>query len=182
MYSPREDQERWFLKQLETADETGLPIIFHERDSNGRLLELLRAYPKSDRTGVIHCFSGNESELKQYLELGLYIGVTGIVTLKERGRSLRSLVRKIPERKLVVETDAPYLTPSPERTRQRRNEPAFVKTVLLRLAAVRKTDPEYFADVIWQNTCRLYDIANPLSTELQPASEETRRPGDLREE
>ena len=74
MYSPREDQEQWFCKQLETAGKMDLPMIFHERDSNGRFLEILKKNVDNELKGVIHCFSGDYNELKQYLDLGLYIG------------------------------------------------------------------------------------------------------------
>lgn len=158
MYSPREIQERWFIAQLLIADELGLPVIFHERDSDGRLLELLKKYPNAERKGVVHCFSGNEMEMKQYLEMGFYIGITGILTLKDRGAGLRELSRSIPQDRLVVETDAPYLTPAPEKNHTRRNEPAFVRSVLLKLAEVRSDDPETLAAVLWENSCRLYQI------------------------
>ncbi|MBU0985893.1 MAG: TatD family hydrolase, partial [Proteobacteria bacterium] len=72
MYSPRKDQEKWFVRQLEVAAEMDLPVIFHERDSQGRLIEILKSEFKADRSGVIHCFSGNRAELMQYLDLGLY--------------------------------------------------------------------------------------------------------------
>ncbi|MBW1842014.1 MAG: TatD family hydrolase, partial [Deltaproteobacteria bacterium] len=128
MFSPRKDQERWCVRQLETADELGLPVIFHERDSSGRLVEILKEHrDKLTKNGVIHCFSGNDGELKQYLDFGLYIGVTGIVTLKGRGKALRQLIPHIPADRLLVETDAPYLTPAPEINHTRRNEPAFVR-------------------------------------------------------
>jgi TatD DNase family protein len=90
--------------------------------------------------------------------MGLYIGVTGILTIKKRGRNLRQLVRRIPANRLLIETDAPYLTPAPEKNRHRRNEPAFVKSVLLKLADVRGDEPESLADAIWENTCQLYRI------------------------
>ncbi len=159
MYSPREDQEKWFVRQLEAAIALNLPIIFHERDSHGRLLEILKQRHASGIKGVIHCFSGNLTELEQYLELGLYIGITGILTLKQRGADLRTMVPEIPEKRLLVETDAPYLTPAPEKNRHRRNEPAFVKSTLLKLAAVLGRDPESLADIIFENTCRLFDIS-----------------------
>ena len=158
MYSPREDQERWFIKQVETADELELPIIFHERDSQGRFLEILKAQTVMTRKGVVHCFSGNPSELEQYLDLGLCIGITGIVTMKQRGKLLRDMIPIIPAHRLVIETDAPYLTPTPEKNHTRRNEPAFVKTVLLQLAEIRHQDPYDLAAIIWENTCRLYDV------------------------
>ncbi len=158
MYSPREDQERWFRKQLKTAEKLDLPTIFHERDSNGRFLEMLKKHGVNKLNGVIHCFSGDHNELKQYLELGLYIGITGIITIKGRGGRLRELVALIPPDRLLVETDAPYLTPAPEKNQTRRNEPAFVKSVFQKLAEVRDEDPEKLAQIIWQNTCRLYGL------------------------
>lgn len=158
MYSPREDQERWFIRQLEAAEKLNLPIIFHERESNGRLLEILKKHFKPGRKGVIHCFSGSEPELNQYLALGLYIGITGILTIKSRGAKLRNLAPLIPEDRILIETDAPYLTPAPQKNKTRRNEPAFVKSVLLKLAEVRGEEPDDLARVVWENTCRLYNI------------------------
>ena len=158
MYSPREEQEKWFKKQLDIADERNLPIILHERDSKGRLLEILNKRYKTERQGVVHCFSGNAKELDNYLTIGLFIGITGILTLKTRGSDLRKLVQCIPVDRIVIETDAPYLTPAPEKNRTKRNEPAFVKSVLLKLADVRKEDPEVLSKIIWKNSCRLYNI------------------------
>jgi TatD DNase family protein len=158
MYSPREDQERWFAKQLEAAGKLDLPTIFHERDSQGRFLEILAAQTDKTRKGVVHCFSGNTTELEQYLDLGLCIGITGIITMKHRGETLRKMAINIPVDRIVIETDAPYLTPVPQKNHSRRNEPAFVKSVLHKLAEVRQQDPEELAEVIWKNTCRLYDI------------------------
>ena len=158
MYSPRKDQELWFEKQLEIADKLHLPMIFHERDSDGRFLEILKNHNLNPMKGVVHCFSGNQHELDQYLSMGLYIGITGILTIKSRGRQLRKLVPSIPADRLMVETDAPYLVPAPEKNRVRRNEPAFVKWVLLKLAEVKDEDPDELAQTIWENTNRLYGI------------------------
>ena len=96
--------------------------------------------------------------MQAYLELGLYIGITGIVTMKVRGTDLRGMLAQIPENRLLVETDAPYLTPAPERNRHRRNEPAFVRSTLLKVAEVRGTEPETLAAAVWTNTCSLYGI------------------------
>ena len=158
MYSSRQDQETWLEKQLESAAALDLPMIFHERDSNGRFLEILKDQKLPVIKGVVHCFSGNHTELDQYLALGLHIGITGIVTIKSRGAQLRKLVGGIPADRLLVETDAPYLVPAPEKNRSRRNEPAFVKAVLLKLAEVRNEDPRQLAKIVWQNTCRLYGL------------------------
>ncbi|MBU0697839.1 MAG: TatD family hydrolase [Pseudomonadota bacterium] len=158
MFSPRKDQEMWLVRQLEIAAELDLAVIFHERDSSGRLIEILKTCHKTFHAGVIHCFSGEKSELKQYLDLGLYIGITGIVTIKNRGAELRKLAPLIPADRILVETDAPYLTPVPEKNHTRRNEPAFVRSVLLKLAEVRREDPEHFSAQVWKNTCRLFNI------------------------
>jgi TatD DNase family protein len=158
MYSSRKDQERWFIRQLEIADELELPTIFHERDTNGRFFEILKTQSNKIRTGVVHCFSGTPQELEHYLSTGLYIGITGILTLEQRGASLRKMVKQIPANRLLVETDAPYLTPAPEKYHTRRNEPAFVKSVLLKLAEVRNENPNQLAETIWDNTCKLYNL------------------------
>jgi len=158
MFSPARIQEKWFIRQMEAACQLGLPLIFHERDSQGRFAKLLSDHAPIGLKGVVHCFSGTPHELEKYLSMGLYIGITGIVTISKRGRKLREMVAQIPEDRLLVETDAPYLTPAPEKNKTRRNEPAFVKSVLLKLAETKKTDPEDLAEIIWDNTCRLFNI------------------------
>ena len=162
MYSPRQSQERWFIHQLAIADSLGLPLIFHERDSRGRLLEILRAHPDDKRCAVVHCFSGSPSELAQYLEMGFYIGITGMVTVNVRGQALRGMLKEIPKNRILVETDAPYLTPTPQRNKHRRNEPAFVRQVLLKVADVLGEDPRILAEQLWNNTCRLFRL-DPLA-------------------
>ena len=158
MFSPRNVQEKWLVRQLEIADALKLPVIFHERDSNGRLLDILKTHFTTGRNGVVHCFSGSEDELKQYLDLGLYIGITGIVTIKGRGANLRKMAPSIPVDRILIETDAPYLTPTPERNNTQRNEPAFVRSVLLKLSEVRQEDSAFLAETLWNNTCRLYGV------------------------
>ncbi len=158
MYSPAKDQEKWLIRQLELADDLNLPVIFHERESRGRLLTILKKYHRQIGNGVIHCFSGNSAELKEYLDIGYYIGITGIVTVKSRGADLRKLVLQIPQNRILIETDAPYLTPAPEKNHTRRNEPAFVRSVLLKLAEVRSEDPVELADAVWNNTCSLFNL------------------------
>ncbi len=160
MFSPKEIQEKWFIRQVEIAGELDLPLIFHERDSGGRFLDILKATHTPRQRGVVHCFSGNEAELSAYLDLGLYIGITGVLTIKSRGADLRELVKSIPSDRLVVETDAPYLTPTPDRNKVKRNEPAFVRTTFLKLAEVRGEAPELLSKIVWENSCRLFGIDN----------------------
>lgn len=164
MHSPREDQEKWFKRQLDLAAELDLPVIFHERDSQGRFLDILKSRWNKNRQGVVHCFSGSNAELEAYLELGLYIGITGILTVRGRGRDLRGQVKGIPLDRLLVETDAPYLTPTPQRNKFRRNEPAFVRTVLLKLADICGQSPETMADITWMNACNLFRLPDEMDT------------------
>lgn len=156
MFSPQENQETCFVKQLEIAGELDLPLIFHERDSEGRFYELLKAHGPAARKGVVHCFSGTKEEMFKYLDLGYHIGITGILTIKSRGKYLRSIVPDIPDDRILIETDAPYLTPAPQKNKIRRNEPGFVKSVLLKLAEVKNTDTEVLAQKIFSNTNRFY--------------------------
>lgn len=158
MYSPVEDQEKWFVRQVDMAKSLGLPMIFHERDTSGRFYEVLKSAFSPEMKGVVHCFSGNRKELDQYLEMGLYIGITGILTLKKRGAALRELVSHIPFDRMLIETDAPYLTPAPQKNKTRRNEPAFVKSVLLKLAHVLDKKPEALSKILWDNTHALFGM------------------------
>jgi TatD DNase family protein len=157
MHSPQEQQEHWFVQQLVRAQRLKLPLIFHERDSKGQFLNLLKTY-YDDMRGGVHCFSGTKTEMMAYLDMGLYIGITGIATIKGRGKQLRDLIPLIPADRILIETDAPYLTPTPDRNKTRRNEPAFVKTTLLKIAAIRQEMPEKIASQTWDNTCRLFRI------------------------
>lgn len=158
MFSPQKDQENCFIQQLEAAGLLDLPLIFHERDSDGRFYELIKSHGPLTRKGVVHCFSGTKKELFNYLDLGYFIGITGILTIEKRGEDLRRMVPLIPEDRILIETDAPYLTPAPQKNKVRRNEPAFVKSVLLRLAEVRGTDPDELSKTIFKNTQRLYGL------------------------
>ncbi|MDY6905406.1 MAG: TatD family hydrolase [Thermodesulfobacteriota bacterium] len=158
MFSPQADQEKWFIRQINEAMALDLPLIFHERDTSGRFLDILHSEAAGGLKGVVHCFSGNRKELYAYLDMGLYIGITGVLTIKGRGKALRELVTDIPADRLLIETDAPYLTPTPDRNRVKRNEPAFVKTVFEKLAAVKNQPQAQLAKTLWGNTCRLFGI------------------------
>jgi TatD DNase family protein len=158
MHSPAADQERLFIAQMERAVAAGLPLIFHERDSGGRFLRLLERHLPPGWPGVVHCFSGGDAELEGYLARGLLIGITGIVTIRSRGAELRRQVRRIPPERLLIETDAPWLVPAPEKNRTRRNEPAFVQRVLQALAAALECEAGALAGTLWCNTCRFFRL------------------------
>ncbi|MBU0971930.1 MAG: TatD family hydrolase [Proteobacteria bacterium] len=158
MFSPQSAQEACFSSQLSIAGDLDLPLIFHERDSNGRLYDILKSEGSETRKGVIHCFSGTRQELFKYLDLGYHIGITGILTIEKRGAYLREIAPLIPEDRLLIETDAPYLTPAPQKNKTRRNEPAFVKYVLLKLAQIRQSDPDELSRIIFENTLKFYRV------------------------
>lgn len=155
-FSPRKDQEACFSAQLAIAGQLDLPLVFHERASNGRFYEILKAEGPKARKGVVHCFSGTKEELFKYLDLGYHIGITGIITIRQRGALLRELAPLIPEDRILIETDAPYLTPAPQKNKTRRNEPAFVSSVLEVLAEVRDQSPPQLARQIFDNTQKFY--------------------------
>lgn len=125
-YSPHPDQEKWFVAQLELGIELGKPLFLHSRDAHPRFASVLKAHRPA--RAVAHCFTGERAELQACLDLGLYIGITGWICDERRGRHLLELVRDIPRDRLLLETDAPYLTPRDLRPqpRARRNEPAFL--------------------------------------------------------
>ncbi len=158
MHSPANVQEQWLEAQMAAADELGLPLIFHERDSEGRFLQVLESFSFKKNQGVVHCFSGTKAEMFRYLDLGFHIGITGILTIKQRGEQLRELATLIPKDRILIETDAPYLTPAPQKNKVRRNEPAFVRLVMERLAEIRGEDVETLSETIWENTCKLFNV------------------------
>jgi len=125
-YSPHSDQEKWFVAQLELGIELGRPLFLHSRDAHPRFAEILEHHKV--KKAVAHCFTGGKEELRAYLDLGLYIGITGWICDERRGRHLLELVREIPRERLLLETDSPYLTPRDlkPQPRARRNEPAFL--------------------------------------------------------
>lgn len=133
-FSPRPVQERWFEAQLELAAELKLPLFLHERSAHVRFLEIMKAYRSHVPVGVVHCFTGNYDELKAYLDLDLHIGITGWICDERRGGSLKKLVKEIPLNRLMLETDAPFLTPRNMPKLVNRNEPAFLPYVLRSVA------------------------------------------------
>ena len=138
-FSPRPLQERAFAEQLELAGVCRLPVFLHQRDAHARFLPLLREQRDGLAGGVVHCFTGTRAELHDYLDLDMYIGITGWICDERRGLELQELVRDIPADRLLLETDAPYLLPRNmhPRPRGRRNEPAWLPWVLQMVAACR---------------------------------------------
>jgi TatD DNase family protein len=131
--SPRDVQIRCFGEQLEMADEFDMPVIIHDRDAHAETLKMLGAW-KGKKGGVVHCFSGDAAMAKKCLDMGFYISIPGPVTYS-KAEKLLEVVRQIPLERLLVETDAPYLTPQPHRGK--RNEPAYVVHTAKRISDIK---------------------------------------------
>lgn len=153
-FSPRPVQEEWFEAQLALACELKLPVFLHERDAHTRFVEIIRAYRDKLVGGVVHCFTGTFSELKTYLELDLHIGITGWICDERRGIHLREVVKHIPLDRLMLETDAPFLTPRNIQPKpvEGRNEPAYLTYVLRTVAQSRNTAEEEIARAATETT------------------------------
>ncbi|HET9736183.1 MAG TPA: TatD family hydrolase [Burkholderiales bacterium] len=157
-YSPHPDQEQWFVAQLELAAELDKPLFLHSRDAHPRFAEILRHH----RVGkaVAHCFTGGADELRAYLALGLYIGITGWICDERRGRHLVDLVKEIPQDRLLLETDAPYLTPRDlhPQPKARRNEPAFLPHIARAVARARAEPFEDLAAATTRNARAFFGL------------------------
>ena len=139
---PLEVQERRLKNHIEAARELKKPLVIHTRDSLDETLDLLEREGAAEVGGVLHCYTGGREGAKRGLDLGFYISFSGILTFRN-AENLRDLAAGIPEDRLLVETDAPYLAPVPHRGKT--NEPAFVRFVVEELARVRQTTPEHMA-------------------------------------
>jgi TatD DNase family protein len=149
-HSPREVQHEVFERQLGIAAEVGLPVVIHAREADDDVAMMLRRHPAVQ--AVLHSFSSGPALLSAGLELGHYFSFSGMATF--RNWTLDDAVRAVPLDRLLVETDSPYLAPVP--MRGKRNEPAFVRYVAERLAAVRGVDPEAMIAATGANALRLF--------------------------
>jgi TatD DNase family protein len=144
-FSPPAAQEAAFAAQLELAAQLGLPVFLHERRAHERFVAILREHRARLPGAVIHCFTGTRAELDAYVALDLHVGITGWINDDRRGLGLREVVRHIPRERLMLETDAPFLTPHDARPKPAggRNEPALLPLVLAAVArAVGRPAPE----------------------------------------
>jgi TatD DNase family protein len=153
--SPREIQQEVFREQISLAKELKLPIIIHDRDAHGDVLQIIKEEKAGENGGILHCFSGSWEMARQCMKLGFYISLAGPVTFKNAHR-VQDLAKLIPLDSLLIETDCPYLTPEPYRGR--RNEPAYVREVAKRIAELRRTTLEELAEKTSQNAKKLFKI------------------------
>jgi TatD DNase family protein len=159
-FSPREAQLSAFKRQLDIAKDSGLPVFLHQRDAHDDFVEILEpALPDLSRA-VAHCFTGEGESLREYIAMGLYIGITGWICDERRGKHLHDIVSIIPDDKLLIETDAPYLLPRTiqPRPKSRRNEPMYLPEVVRELAEARGQTEDHIAAITTANTIRFFAL------------------------
>ena len=155
--SPRDVQREVFDRQLDLAYTLNMPVQLHIREAHGDCMDVLRARAKSGRmpAGIMHCFTGSWESAKVYLDLGLYISLSGAVTFKNAPK-LAEVAEKMPADRLLAETDCPYMAPVP--MRGKRNEPAFVSYTVSKIAFLRGESPDATAEMLYENACRALSL------------------------
>lgn len=155
----REIQRYWFRRQLMLAEESGLPVIVHSREAAADTMELIqeavRNSPQkdSDRRGVIHCYSYSPKQAEEYVKMGYYIGIGGVVTF-QNARKLKETAEQIPLERILLETDSPYLAPKP--FRGKRNDSGYLPYVAEQIAQLKRTTADEVERVTWENAMHLF--------------------------
>jgi TatD DNase family protein len=153
-HSPRDQQRRAFASQLELGRELDRPVIVHTRDAEEDTLAMVTEGGAAGVRGVLHCYTGSHRLAEAALAVGWYISFSGIVTFKKWDDD--SLIRRVPDDRILVESDSPYLAPVPNRGK--RNEPAWVSFTVARVAAARGVEPSVFGALAAANAVRLFGL------------------------
>lgn len=149
---PKELQKNIFEKQLLLAKELDMPVVIHDREAHGDILEILKRYrPK----GILHCFSGSVEMAKEIIKLGMYLGIGGVVTFKNARKTVEA-VKNMPLERLVLETDCPYLSPEP--FRGKRNDSSLILYTAQKIAEIRNTETEKILEITKNNALRVYNL------------------------
>jgi len=156
--SPRLAQEEVFRRFIRMARELSLPVVIHDRDAHDRIMSIMKEERAGDVGGVLHCFSGDLEMAQECIEMGFKISIPGTVTYPSN-EALREVVRGVKIENILVETDAPYLTPVPHRGK--RNEPAFVRLTAERVAEIKGLSPQDVGRITSFNTRKLFGIEQP---------------------
>lgn len=156
-HSDIDSQKKAFINQIQIADSLNLPLIIHLRDAYDDCFEILNAHKNNKQKIVIHCFSGTLKQAQEFIDMNAYISLSGIVTFKNP-QELLLVAQNIPLKNLIIETDAPYLSPHP--FRGKRNEPSFITHTLEKIISVRNENKEEVVKQIYQNTLDLFSLKN----------------------
>ena len=159
-YSPRAQQRLAFEAQLELAVDLKLPVLMHERDAHEDFIAILKAYRPQLPKALLHCFTGNRAQLEAYLALDMHIGITGWVCDERRGMELASIVPMIPNNRILIETDSPYLLPRSMRPKPKssKNLPKYLPYISEYIAHLRQQDPREFAQNCYQNSLSYFNL------------------------
>lgn len=149
----REIQKNAFIKQMELAEKLNLPVVIHDRDAHEDTLNILKKFPKV--IGVIHCFSGSSEFAKECLKLGYYIGFTGVVTFKN-AKKIVEVAKIVPEDRMLLETDCPYMAPEPNRGKRNRSD--YIEYIAEKIADIRRDIPINVKNRTIANTKRLFNL------------------------
>ena len=151
--NPRDVQKKWFDRQLDLALELNKPVIIHSRDACEDTMDLLKA--RKNPLSVMHCFSYSKEIARDLLNMGFYLGIGGVVTFKN-SKKLKEVVEYMPLDRILLETDCPYLAPTP--FRGKRNDSTLIKYVIDEIANIKGIDPAQVEEVCWNNTNEFYGM------------------------
>lgn len=152
---PRKVQKQWFARQLHLAREVELPVVIHSREAARDTFEIIKSEHAGTTGGVIHCFSGSRQMAGDYLNLGYYIGIGGVVTFKN-ARVMKEVAAYVPLERILVETDCPYLAPTP--FRGKRNSSLYLPYIIEEIARIKGIPPKAVEEATYQNARKLYRI------------------------
>ena len=150
--SKKQEQIDLFEKQLQIAEKLNLPVVIHSRDATKDTIDILKKYYVK---GVIHCFSGSYETAQNYIKMGFYLGIGGIVTFKNS--NLPSVIKKVPLEKILLETDSPYLTPEPYRCKQ--NSSKYIPLIAAKIANIKEISEDIVEKTTTKNAFDLFDFS-----------------------
>lgn len=153
--SPREAQKIWFAKQISLAKNVKLPIIVHDRDAHEDTVTILKNENAREVGGVLHCYSGSVEMAREILDMGMMISFAGPITFKNANKLLE-VAKYVPDDRMLIETDCPYLAPEPHRGK--RNESAYVRLIAEKIAKIKGKSVDYIAEITTANAKRLFNI------------------------
>lgn len=148
-------QKKWFERQLLLGRGKNMPVVIHSREAAQDTLDMMKGCGAKDMSAVIHCFSYGVEMAREYLNMGHYLGVGGVVTFAN-GKKLKEVVQYMPLSQMLLETDCPYLSPVPNRGR--RNDSRNLHDVVKAVAALKGVSEEKVEEITWENACRFYRI------------------------
>ncbi len=156
MISTQSNQEKAMMYFLEQSTKLNLPLFMHEREAHTIFVSLFKSQP-TNNNGVVHCFTGNKKQLLSYLDLNLYIGLTGWICDERRNHDILDAIKFLPLDKILIETDSPYLKPRNLKQRSPRNEPKNLIYILEKIADIKNKPIEDLAVILYNNTMRFFN-------------------------